>query len=343
MRRVRGAGFVRRLRVGAAALVLFAIGGVGASADPPSPANPAGHELGLVPLHSASADPGGSGDQGTVGDGKPKPSGSGPNLVYHGGPVMHTNTVYAVYWVPAGYSVSSGYESVINGFFSNLQAAQNASSNVYWSGTQYSDGGGNVQQQSSFAGAIYDSDPLPASGCSDRYTKVCLTDGQLQQELQKVVPAGTANANTVFFLFTASGIGSCYSSSSCALTQYCAYHSSFTSPGGTIVYANMPYANTAASYGGGSCDSGQAPSGDVSADSELNLVSHEHNESITDWGGNAWYDNRGYEDGDKCAWNFGSPLGGSSGSQYNQTIGTGRYYLQQEWSNNSSGCVLTGL
>jgi hypothetical protein len=324
---------VRRLLVVIAAVVLFGIAGGAALADPPSPANPAGNpngsELGVVPVAM---------------EGKARPGGGGgPNLVYHGGPVMHTNTVYAVYWVPPTYSVSSNYEGVINGYFGNLQAAQNASSNVYWSGTQYYDGGGNVKQQSTFAGTIYDNNPLPASGCSDAYTSVCLTDSQLQQELAKVIPAGAANANTEFFVFTASGIGSCYSSSSCAFSQYCAYHSSFSSGGNTIVYANMPYANTAVRYGPGSCDSGQSPNGDVSADSEINLISHEHNESITDWLGNAWYDNRGYEDGDKCAWNFGSALGGGSGAQYNQVIGGGTYYLQQEWSNRSSGCVLTGL
>jgi hypothetical protein len=313
------------------AVVFVLVLGVGASsalADQPSPANPAGgHELGVVPvLDQGKARPGGGG--------------SGSNLVYHGGPVMHTNTVYAVHWVPPGYSVSSNYESVIGGYFSNL-AADHSSSNVYWAGTQYYDGSGNVQQQSSFAGTILDNHPLPTSGCSDRYTSVCLTDGQLRQELTNVVPAGTANANTEFFLFTASGIGSCFGSS-CAFSQYCAYHSSFSSNGSTIVYANMPYANTAARYGTGTCDSGQSPNGDVSADAELNLVSHEHNESITDWGGNAWYDNRGYEDGDKCAWNFGSSFGSTSSGKYNQVINGGKYYLQQEWSNNRAGCVLTG-
>src|SRR5690349_7249401 len=36
------------------------------------------------------------------------------NLAYHGGPVMHTNTVYAIYWVPPGYSVSANYQTLIN-------------------------------------------------------------------------------------------------------------------------------------------------------------------------------------------------------------------------------------
>ena len=32
----------------------------------------------------------------------------------------------------------------------------------------------------------------------------------------------------------------------------------------------------------------------------------------------------------------------TSFGQYNQAIGTGKYYLQQEWSNRSARCVLTG-
>ena len=72
-------------------------------------------------------------------------------------------------------------------------------------------------------------------------------------------------------------------------------------------------------------------------------LSHEHNESITDPFGSAWYNSSGYEDGDLCAWNFGAMLGGSGSSQYNQMINNDGYALQQEWSNHSSGCVLRGI
>ena len=103
------------------------------------------------------------------------------------------------------------------------------------------------------------------------------------------------------------------------------------------LYANMPYADTVpAAY-----DAGQHPNGD-DADATLNVTSHEHNEAITDEQGNAWYDNQGYENGDKCAWTFGSALGSTGSGLYNQVIGSGRYYLQREWSNASAGCVLTG-
>src|SRR5262245_52086990 len=48
-------------------------------------------------------------------------SGSG-QLTWHGGPVMHTNRVYAIYWVPSGQTVSAAYRTLIDGFFTNVAA-----------------------------------------------------------------------------------------------------------------------------------------------------------------------------------------------------------------------------
>ncbi len=78
------------------------------------------------------------------------------------------------------------------------------------------------------------------------------------------------------------------------------------------------------------------------ADATISVVSHEANETITDGLGNAWYDTSGNENGDQCAYKYGTALGSINGGQYNQNIGTGHYEMQQEWSNHSSGCVLTG-
>ena len=83
--------------------------------------------------------------------------------------------------------------------------------------------------------------------------------------------------------------------------------------------------------------------GDVAADSGLNVTSHENIEAITDPEGNAWYDSSGQEIGDKCAWNFGSTLGGGSGSEYNEQISSGNYWLQQEWSNDANGAGKNGV
>lgn len=260
------------------------------------------------------------------------------NLKYHGGPVEHTNKTYAIYWVPSGYTTQSGYSSVINQFFTDVAADSGKTSNVYYTGTQYSDGSGNVQYSSSFGGSYTDTSALPASGCSDSDTSVCLSDAQLQTEIEKDITAAgwTPGPTTEFFLFTAKGIGSC-AGSSCAFTQYCAYHSWIGSGSSEILYANMPYADTVPA----ACDAGQHPNGN-DADATINVTSHEHNETITDENGNAWYDSAGYEDGDKCAWIFGS-ASGSNGAEYNQTINGHHYYLQEEYSNRDRTCIQTGL
>jgi len=296
--------------------------------DQPSPQDPvprSGDILGVVPVQSQAGS---------------HTAGAGGNLSYHNGPVMHTNATYAIYWVPSGFSVSANYETVLNQFLSDVGADSGKSSNVYFSATQYYDASGNIAYSSQFKGAIVDTNPFPANGCSDPYTRVCLTDGQIQTEIDRVVGSGRPRGQgTMYFMLTPQNVGSCYSGSQCAFSYYCAYHSHFGSGSSVTLYANMPYAAFVPS----ACGSGQSPNGD-DADSTINVASHEHNETITDLLGNAWYDKRGYENGDKCAWNFGTPLGTApNGAKYNQLINGHQYYLQQEWSNRSSGCVLTGL
>jgi len=306
--------------------------GVGAAAaDPPSPSRAAGggnEILGIVPTVAAAHSQAGKG-------------GAGGNLVYHGGGVLLTNKSAAIYWGPGAaapgsgnaYFPDAGYETVISRYFSDVAAAS-GSSNVYAVETQYYNSSGSHIQYASTAGAaLVDDSAYPASGCSDTVsaTSVCLSDSQIQAEVAKMVP--NPDPQTVYFVFAGRGAGSCYSGSSCAFSYYCAYHSSFSANGKTYLYANQPYADTVPS----ACDAGYHPNASQSSDADatINVASHEHRESINDPFGNAWYDRRGYEGSDKCAWNFGSISGG-----YNQTINGSHYALQQEWSNAISGCAL---
>ena len=308
----------RLLCVAALALGAVLVGSAGAGAPTAGTlASGNGKALGLVKAHGA----------------RTATSRGAGNLRYHGGPVEHTNKTYAIYWIPSGYS------SVINQYFGDVAADSGKTSNVYYTGTQYYDGSGNVQYSSSFGGSYTDTSPLPASGCRDSDTSVCLTDAQEQAEIEKDIAAAgwTAGPTTEFFLFTAKGIGSCTSSSECAFTYYCAYHSWIGSGSSVILYANMPYADTVPS----ACGTGQKPNGN-DADDTINVTSHEHNETITDEQGNAWFDSAGYENGDKCAWIFGA-ASGSNGAEYNQTINGHHYYLQEEYSNRDRTCVQTGL
>ena len=312
-------------------LILSASGVATAAAGSPAPssaASPPGRALGIVPVLDQAK--------------HARPTRTS-NLVDHGGPVMQAgNQTYAIFWDPKG-GLDQLYRDTITGFFANVEADSGNSSNVYFSDTQYS----SIAYASTYGDSYLDTNAYPANGCTDKATKTCLSDAQLQAEIQRVMgvkgwkASNTINGATVqslFFIFTPKGVGSCYGSS-CAYTNFCAYHSWIpgTDP---ILYANQPYA--AQNYRIYTCDSGQRPNG-TAADATLNVVSHEHNEAITDEQGSAWYDNQGYENGDKCAWNFGTAIGGSSGALFNQQIGTGKYYLQQEWSNTSKGCVLTGV
>src|SRR5690348_7584330 len=109
-------------------LAVLALSSSAAFANPPSADNPAGREiLGVAPAHGLA--------------GVKRVSGS--NLSYHGGPVLHGEKTYAIYWVPPGYTVSSTYQSLIDGFFGNVATANSGgyTGDTYFSDTQYTDGG----------------------------------------------------------------------------------------------------------------------------------------------------------------------------------------------------------
>ena len=290
--------------------------------------------------------------------------GPSEDLTYHGGPVLHSNTVYAIYWIPPGATacggapctVSANYETDINQYFTDVAAASGSNTNVYSVGTQYYDTTGPIQYHSSFAGAVTATDAFPTSACDDSDPAdgiagdpVCLTDAQLEAEIQKVVTAhgwhgGLAN---IFFLYTPSGVGSCAdgtppsSGGECSTNVFCAYHSYFVdSNGEDLIYANEPY-----EFDG--CNDpadGQGFPNDPNADTTISTSSHEHNESITDPltdpAHYAWINDDGEEDGDLCAYTYGTALGGTGVTSYNQLINGHQYSVQQEWSNDGSDCLL---
>jgi hypothetical protein len=266
------------------------------------------------------------------------------NLQYHGGSVQTgTHHTYAIYWGGgSGTSFDSSYQGNINQYFRDVAADSGKTSDVYYSDTQYYQSFGvrtYITYSESFSGSWVDSSTFPASGCSDTSGgSVCVTDSQIEDEVTKAIqannwPTGLGNE---YFVFLGNGTSTCFDStnSQCAFSYFCAYHSSYSLNGTTVLYANMPYAGHNLS----ACGGGNYPNNRYS-DATLNVASHEANETITDPNGDAWYDYAGYENGDKCAWLFGSQLGGSSGTYYNQVINNHHYELQGEYSNYSRRCV----
>jgi len=54
----------------------------------------------------------------------------------------------------------------------------------------------------------------------------------------------------------------------------------------------------------------------------------------------AWQDSTGAENGDKCAWTFGTEQSGASGS-WNLQVSGRKYLIQQNWSPVTQSCGLS--
>ena len=269
------------------------------------------------------------------------------NLPYGGGPVMHSNRTHLIFWQPSGSTLGydPGYEALIETFLASVADDSRRTTNVYGLSGQYTDSRGPAAYDSTYAGAVVATDPLPANGCSEPALSgpgwsVCLTDSQLETELEQVIAVDRlpTTARDIYFLVTPNGLGSCelWGPDNCALGggasgSYCGYHSS--TPDGTILYAVIPYNAIS-----GHCQSGNPRPNASTADPTISTISHEHNETVTDPLGTGWIDAAGDEDGDLCISQFGPNLGGSGAGAWNELIHGGRYYLQEEWSNEDSSC-----
>jgi hypothetical protein len=280
-----------------------------------------------------------------------------PPVTYHGGPVMHSSGVFAIFWVPPSYQLPPGYQSTITQYFADVAHDSFLASNVFGVDTQYYDATTGTKKFASYSivdrGSNVDTHPFPTNGCPN-YTLaagsasgVCLTDSQIRQEISSVIashklPTGLGND---YFVFTPPGVTNCETSTASATTRncfdpiqqngYCAYHSFFGSSAQTVLYSPMAYEAPTSI-----CWSGESPNG-TAGDSVLNNVAHEQNETITDPLGTGWYDSAGNEIADKCDLTFGTPTGsnGTSDSDYNQVINGHGYWLQEVWSNRGHACV----
>ena len=146
-----------------------------------------------------------------------------------------------------------------------------------------------------------------------------------------------ADVNALYFVLTSADV----TASSGFCTSYCGWHTYTTLNNTAIKYSFV--GNPDRCPNACEAQTASSPNDNPGADGMASIIAHELEEAASDPQLNAWYDRRGYENADKCAWTFGASLGGASGAQYNQLINGNRYFLQQDWSNKTARCVLTGL
>jgi hypothetical protein len=231
--------------------------------------------------------------------------GGGQNLAYNGGPVIRSASVVAIFWGPTWKTSDATIASTIQNFF-----GQFGTSGEYKTITQYYDGTGNIQASNLGTTAFFDTSTPPTN----------VTDSAVQAEVAKYLGNSNGDPNTIYEVFLpASSYASSGSSTSCGgpNLKFCAYHGHFKRNGVDLKYASMPYPSC-----GGCQNSGWSVAQDFTM-----FCSHETREAVTDPDLNAWYDHRGYEADDKCAWQ-------------SLFVDNG-YGYQPEWSNAVGGCVAT--
>ncbi len=238
-------------------------------------ANTAGGRVSYLPLNEGAAE-GVAPLPNTVPNGEPP-------LIYHGGPVMHSQTSYAIFWAPSGYAFPSGYANAVTSFLQNVAADSGKTSNVYSVSAQYKDGTGHAIYNDSFGGSANDTTAYPTSGTCAPYSGVesftaCITDAKLEAEVDSVVTAQgwPRGLGAEYYLVLPPHAGSCFEPAGklCFDKQFCAYHS-FTESSETI-YANISY-SPGDVFG---CGVGEYPSGpgNGNVDDTLSSLSHEANE-----------------------------------------------------------------
>ena len=111
-------------------------------------------------------------------------------------------------------------------------------------------------------------------------------------------------------------------------TAYCGWHTY-----GNLGAANIPYIAiqdfTSKYYAACSAQT-ISPNGNVAFDAMASVLVHEIDEALTDADLRTWYDSRGAENADKCAWTF-TPFNIENGYKYNFTAGGYKYLIQRNW------------
>jgi hypothetical protein len=150
-------------------------------------------------------------------------------------------------------------------------------------------------------------------------------------------PAG-GDTNGIYMVLTSSDVNE--TSGFC--TQYCGWHTFSTIGGKNIKYAFIGNANRCLS----ACAAQTVgPNGNAGVDGMISVVAHEMEETNTDPQLNAWFNSRGSEDADMCAWTFGSHQTQlPSGAWYNMTLPgistASRNYLVQRELDVNSRCYI---
>ncbi|MFL5617320.1 MAG: hypothetical protein ACJ79A_02865 [Gemmatimonadaceae bacterium] len=231
--------------------------------------------------------------------GQARPGGGGVQLLqYHGGAIMLSAAVKAIFWGPS-WSNSSFVGDKITGlgsFYSGVGGSNYIKTNTEYTGTN-----GTVGSAVSYGGPTTDfsAPPRGSPKVSDILAEVC-----------KAISNPVSNGYYPVYVDTPRGHAG-----------YCAWHS-YGTCNGTPVQIGFFFSLD----GDRGCDP-ESPSSTGHSQglaALANVSGHELSEAVTDPRNGGWWDASGAENADKCAWTFASQLVSFGGSSWK---------IQGNWSN----------
>lgn len=281
------------LRAASLVVALTALAGTerAAALEPPGPG---------IPL-----DPPMLGIRWARGAARPGSGSSSPDLSFHGGTIMTSTAVQAIFW-GVGWSSPTFVGDKITGladFYSQVGGTPYAHT---WS--EYSGSNGQVGVAVSYGGPVLDGSagPTHAPRTSDVLAEVCRT-------------IATPVSNGYYPVYVDLPRGH---------AAYCAWHSYGTCNGVPVTFGFFFDLD-----GDPGCD----PQDGWTTHSQglaalANVSGHELSETATDPRGGGWWDSSGQENADKCAWTFNKVV----------SFATTSWKIQGNWSNQAYDGGQTG-
>lgn len=245
-------------------------------------------------------------------------------IVFHGGPVMGTPTAYLIWygnWNQTNGSDTSSGQELTRDFLFGLNNSQYMQVDTTYGGPT-----GGVR--------------LGGEATVTARRGASLSDNGVLTVVRNVLNAGTLplDRNGIYFVVTSSDIAK---SGFCS--SFCGWHTHATINGTDVKYSFVGNSNRCLN----SCAAQTTgPNGNAGVDGMLSVLAHEFQEAETDPDLNAWFDNNGAENADKCAWTFGQSQGqAGNGAFFNltlpsQTQGTRNYLIQRNLSATDNKCYI---
>jgi hypothetical protein len=261
-------------------LALLTLGTVGALGASDREVHPSGQ----IRYHAA---------RGQVNPHKP---GSNPNLTYHGGPILNTSEVTAIFWGGSWATSPADKISGLGDFYTGLSGSNYMGTNTEYPGPN----GTTISRTVHYNGSVTDTSQAPS-----RAPSVSTILSEVASHISNPV------ANGYYPVYVDSKRGS---------AGYCAWHS-----WGTIGSTPVQIAFFFNLDGDSGCDPGDTRTVHTQGLEALaNVSGHEISEAVTDPHIDAWYGSGTAENADKCAWTFSGLV----------TLGSkGDWKVQGNWSN----------